>query len=415
MDFEHSARTRKLSERLVAFMDAHVYPAEDELMAASVTQPVWTEPASWKPIALLEELKAKARQAGLWNLFLPDAEYGAGLDNLEYAPLCEIMGRSPFAPEIFNCSAPDTGNMELLARYGSPEQKQRWLRPLLDGEIRSCFAMTEPAVASSDATNIEARIERNGDEYVLNGLKWFTSGIGDARCRLIVFMGKSAPEQENKYTQQSMILVPRDATGVRVVRMLPVFGFTDAPHGHGEVAFENVRVPAANMLLGEGRGFEIAQARLGPGRVHHCMRQIGAAERALELMCARVSSRVAFGKPVAQQSVTLERIAEARAAIDQARFLTLHAAWKMDRLGNKAARTEIALIKIVAPNMACKVIDWAIQAHGGAGVTNDTPLALLYAWARSIRIADGPDEVHRAQIGRAELKRVAAIDQRREA
>lgn len=407
MDFDHSERTRELCARLSEFMDAHVYPIEDELMAASVGQPAWTSSSSWSPMMQLEELKQKARQAGLWNLFLPDPEHGAGLSNLEYAPLCEITGRSPFAPEIFNCSAPDTGNMELLARYGTQSQKDRWLRPLLDGEIRSCFAMTEPAVASSDATNIEASIERDGDEYVLNGVKWFTSGLGDPRCRLIIFMGKSAPESENRYTQQSMILVPRDAEGVRVIRMLPVFGFSDAPHGHGEIAFENVRVPVENIILGEGRGFEIAQGRLGPGRIHHSMRQIGAAQRALDLMCARVSSRVAFGKPIAEQSVTLERIAEARAAIDQARLLTLHAAWKMDRLGNKQARAEIALIKIVAPNMACKVIDWAIQAYGGAGVTNDTPLALLYAWARSIRIADGPDEVHRAQVGRMELKRVA--------
>ncbi|CAN7708558.1 acyl-CoA dehydrogenase family protein [Aminobacter sp. LjRoot7] len=408
MDFEHSAKVLAFREKLETFMVAHIYPAEEALMRGSTSQPAWTSPSSWTSIELTEDLKDKAKAAGLWNLFLPDAEHGAGLTNLEYAPLCEIMGRSPFAPEIFNCSAPDTGNMELLARFGTPEQKSTWLDPLLRGEIRSCFAMTEPAVASSDATNVEARIERDGDDYVINGLKWFTSGIGDPRCKVIIFMGKSDPGHADVYRQQSMILVPRDAAGVRVTRMLDVFGFTEAPHGHGEVTFENVRVPAANMILGEGKGFEIAQARLGPGRIHHCMRQIGAAERALELMCQRVTQRVAFGKPIAEQSVTLERIAEARVAIDQARFLTLHAAWKMDRSGNKEARKEIAMIKVVAPSMACRVIDMAIQAFGGAGVTQDVPLSQLYAWARSLRIADGPDEVHRNQIGRQELKRSGA-------
>jgi len=407
MDFSHSPRTMELLERLAAFMDRHVYPAEDDLMQASLTQPAWTHEGSWTPIAKLDELKKLARAEGLWNLFLPDAEHGAGLSNLDYAPLCEMTGRSPFAPEIFNCSAPDTGNMELLARYGSEAQKAAWLEPLLNAEIRSAFAMTEPAVASSDATNVEASILRDGDDYVVNGRKWFASGIGDPRCKLIIFMGKSSPESADRYTQQSMILIPRDTPGVKVVRMLPVFGFLDAPHGHGEVVFENVRVPASTLLVGEGKGFEIAQGRLGPGRIHHCMRQIGAAERALELMCRRATERVAFGKAISEQSVTLERIAEARAAIDQARLLTLHAAWKMDEQGNKAARTDIALIKIVAPAMACKVIDWAIQVYGGAGVTNDVPLSLLYAWARALRIADGPDEAHRAQIGRAELKKVA--------
>ena len=409
MDFSHSAKTTDYLDRLGAFMDRHVYPAEEELMQASLSQPAWTHDNSWTPIAKLDELKTLAKAEALWNLFLPDAAHGAGLSNLDYAPLCEMTGRSPFAPEIFNCSAPDTGNMELLARYGSPEHHETWLKPLLNGEIRSAFAMTEPAVASSDATNVEGSILRDGDHYVVNGRKWFASGIGDPRCKLIIFMGKSDPDAADRYTQQSMILIPRDSPGVKVVRMLPVFGFLDAPHGHGEVVFENVRVPAANLLVGEGKGFEIAQGRLGPGRIHHCMRQIGAAERALELMCRRATERVAFGKKISEQSVTLERIAEARAAIDQARLLTLHAAWKMDELGNKAARTDIALIKIVAPAMACKVIDWAIQVYGGAGVTTDVPLSLLYAWARALRIADGPDEAHRAQIGRAELKKVAAM------
>ncbi len=405
MDFETSRRTLDLIVKLEAFMAEHVYPVEGALMEGSARQPEWTSRESWKELALIEELKAKARDAGLWNLFLPDATHGPGLTNLEYAPLCEVMGRSPFAPEIFNCSAPDTGNMELLARYGTEEQKQRWLAPLLEGRIRSAFAMTEPAVASSDATNIEARIERDGGEYVLNGVKWFTSGLGDPRCEVIIFMGKSSPASADIHRQQSMVIVPRDTPGIRVLRMLPVFGYSDAPHGHGEASFENVRIPVENMILGEGRGFEIAQGRLGPGRIHHCMRQIGAAERALDLMCERVKVRVAFGKRVSEQSVTIERIAEARIAIDQARLLTLHAAWKMDHFGNREARKEIAMIKVAAPAMACKVIDWAIQAFGGAGVTNDVPLALLYAWARSLRIADGPDEVHRNQIGRLELRK----------
>jgi len=384
MDFEHSPRTRELLEQLRAFMDEHVYPAEGRE-------------------GVMEDLKAKARAQGLWNLFLPDSEHGAGLDNRGYAPLAELMGRSPIAPEVFNCSAPDSGNMEILARYGTPAQQERWLRPLLDGRMRSCFSMTEPAVASSDATNIEARIRRDGDHYVVNGRKWWTSGIGDPRCELIVFMGKSDPDNADKYRQQSMLLIPRDTPGVRVLRNLNVFGWDDAPHGHSEVVYEDVRVPVENMLLGEGRGFEIAQGRLGPGRIHHCMRLVGRAERCLELMCARSRERVAFGKPLAHQTVTLERIAQARVLIDQARLLTLHAAWKMDTVGIKGARKEIAMIKVAAPAMACQVIDWAIQAHGAAGLSQDFILARSYAQARGLRIADGPDEVHRNQIARLEL------------
>ncbi|HEX6958595.1 MAG TPA: acyl-CoA dehydrogenase [Ferrovibrio sp.] len=400
MDFEFSDRVKDLQERVSRFMEDHVYPNEqrfEEEVAAGGDR--------WQPTAVIEELKEKAKAQGLWNLFLPDSERGAGLKNHEYATLCEIMGRVTWAPEVFNCSAPDTGNMEVLERYGTEEQKKQWLEPLLDGNIRSAFAMTEPAVASSDATNIEAEIRRDGDSYVINGRKWWTSGIGDPRCKIMIFMGKTDPKNPDKYKQQSMILVPRDAPGVKVLRMLPVFGYDDAPHGHGEVLFENVRVPASNLLLGEGRGFEIAQGRLGPGRIHHCMRLIGQAERALEKMCKRAKSRVAFGKPISEQTVTLERIAEARILIDQARFLVLHAAWKMDTVGNKAARKEIAMIKVAAPNMACKVIDWAMQVHGGGGVTSDFGLAAAYAHARTLRFADGPDEVHRNQIGRLELAR----------
>jgi len=385
MDFEHTPRARALIERLTRFMDDHVYPAEG------------------RP-EQLEPLKARARAEGLWNLFLPDAEHGAGLSNREYAPLAEIMGRSPMAPEVFNCSAPDSGNMEILARYGTPAQQERWLRPLLDGRIRSCFSMTEPGVASSDATNIEAEIRRDGDHYVVNGRKWWTSGIADPRCELIVFMGKTNAANPDKHRQQSMLLIPRDAPGVQVVRNLDVFGWDDAPHGHAEVLYENVRVPVENILLGEDRGFEIAQGRLGPGRIHHCMRLVGRAERCLELMCARSKARVAFGRPLASQTVTMERIAQARVLIDQARLLTLHAAWKMDTVGIKGARKEIAMIKVAAPAMACQVIDWAIQAHGAAGLSKDFILARSYAQARGLRIADGPDEVHRNQIARLELK-----------
>ncbi|WP_341704011.1 acyl-CoA dehydrogenase family protein [Ferrovibrio sp.] len=399
MDFEFSDRVKELQEKVSRFMDDHVYPNEHRF-----EQEV-AEGDRWQPTKVIEELKEKAKAQGLWNLFLPESKRGAGLKNHEYATLCEIMGRVHWAPEVFNCSAPDTGNMEVLERYGTEEHKKEWLAPLLEGKIRSAFAMTEPAVASSDATNIEAEIRRDGDSYVINGRKWWTSGIGDPRCKILIFMGKTDPKNPDKYKQQSMILVPRDAPGVKVLRMLPVFGYDDAPHGHGEVVFENVRVPASNMLLGEGRGFEIAQGRLGPGRIHHCMRLIGQAERALEKMCKRAKSRVAFGKPVSEQTVTLERIAEARCLIDQARLLTLHAAWKMDTVGNKAARKEIAMIKVVAPTMACQVIDWAMQVHGGGGVTSDFGIAAAYAQARTLRFADGPDEVHRNQIGRLELAR----------
>ena len=399
MDFEHSARTRDLLERLGAFMDAHVYPNE-QLYHEQVAADRWGHPP------ILEELKAKARAAGLWNLFLPESEHGAGLSNAEYAPLCEVMGRVHFSSQVFNCSAPDTGNIETLIRYGSEAQKGRWLQPLLDGEIRSAFAMTEPAVASSDATNIAATIRRDGDDYVLNGRKWWISGLGDDACQVMIFLGLSDPDAP-KHRRHSMILVPRDAPGVKILRPLTVFGYDDAPHGHMEILFENVRVPAENMLLGEGRGFEIAQGRLGPGRIHHCMRLIGLAERCLELMCRRVKTRVAFGRPIAEQSVTLERIAESRILIDQARLLTLKAAWMMDTVGNKVARAEIAMIKVAAPNMACRVIDWAIQAHGAAGVSDDFVLAAYYAHARKLRFADGPDEVHRNQIGRLELAKYA--------
>ena len=405
MDFSYSERTAALQARLSAFMVENVYPAEplywQQLEANTAAGKRWT------PLQAIEDLKPKARAAGLWNLFLPDSERGAGLSNQEYAPLAEIMGRVPWASEVFNCSAPDTGNMEVLVRYGSPEHRQRWLEPLLAGEIRSAFAMTEPAVASSDATNIEARIERRGDDYVINGRKWWISGAGDPRCKIMIFMGKTDPEAP-RHSQQSMVLVPMDATGVAVLRPLTVFGYDDAPHGHMEVNFDNVRVPASNILLGEGRGFEIAQGRLGPGRIHHCMRLVGLAERALELMCRRASSRVAFGKTVAAQGVTQERIAEARCQIEQARLLTLKAAWMMDVAGNKAAKAEIAMIKVVAPNMACRVIDWAIQAHGGAGMSQDFPLAYFYTAARTLRFADGPDEVHRNAIAKIELGRQAA-------
>ena len=401
MDFEYSARTRDLQARLTRFMDAHVYPAEATYAAEVAANRANGNP--WVATKVMEALKAKARAEGLWNLFLPESDLGAGLANLEYAPLAEIMGRSWIAPETFNCNAPDTGNMEVLVRYGTAEQKERWLKPLLAGEIRSAFAMTEPDVASSDATNIEASIVRDGDHYVINGRKWWTTGGTDPRCRILIFMGKTDPTNPDRHRQQSMILVPLDTPGVRLVRALPVFGYDDAPHGHGEFDFVNVRVPVANILLGEGRGFEIAQGRLGPGRIHHCMRLIGQAERSLEMMCRRAATRVAFGRPIADQTVTQERIANARILIDQARLLVLHAAWKMDVAGNKAARKEIAMIKVTAPLMACQVIDWAMQAHGGAGVCDDFQLAFFYAQARTLRFADGPDEVHRNQIARLEL------------
>ena len=395
---ETSQRSAELHRQLSEFMDEHIYPNETPIKEELSTGD------RWQPSEIVEGLKTKAREAGLWNLFLPESELGAGLSNYEYAPLCEVMGRSPYAPEIFNCSAPDTGNMEVLSRYGTPEQQDEWLTPLLAGEIRSAFAMTEPDVASSDATNIQSEIRRDGAEYVVSGHKWWTSGANDPRCKVLIFMGKTDPDNEDRYRQQSMILIPMSAPGVKVLRHLPVLGFDDAPHGHAEVLFENVRVPASNMLLGEGRGFEIAQGRLGPGRIHHCMRLIGLAERALEAMCRRVKSRVAFGRPVAEQTVTQERIAEARIMIDQNRLLTLYTAHKMDQYGNKEARKEIAMIKVAAPNMACQVIDWAIQAHGGGGVSDDFGLGHAYATARLLRLADGPDEVHRNQIARLELK-----------
>jgi acyl-CoA dehydrogenase len=400
MNFEPSEKVARLGAQLQAFMDREVYPAEavyERQLAAAAER--------WQVPPVLEDLKKKARAAGLWNLFLPESAFGAGLTNLEYAPLCEIMGRSAIAPEVFNCSAPDTGNMEVLARYGTPEHQERWLKPLLAGEIRSSFAMTEPAVASSDATNIEASIRRDGNRgYVVNGRKWWTSGAMDPRCKILILMGKTDPDAP-RHRQQSMILVPRDTPGVSVLRPLTVFGYDDAPHGHSEVEFRDVRVPAENLLLGEGRGFEIAQGRLGPGRIHHCMRLIGLAERSLEAMCARVKSRVAFGKPLAEQGVVMEWIAESRIEIEQARLLTLKAADMMDRAGNKAARAEIAMIKVVAPRMALAVIDRAIQAHGAAGLSADFGLAYAWARTRAMRIVDGPDEVHRVAIARLELRK----------
>ena len=401
MDFEHSTKVKDLAARLTRFMDDHVYPAEPVFAAEVDDNRKCGDP--WVATKIMEDLKKKARAAGLWNLFLPESDLGAGLTNLEYAPLCEIMGRSWIAPEAFNCNAPDTGNMEVLVRYGSDAQKKRWLEPLLRGEIRSGFAMTEPDVASSDATNIEASIVRDGDHYVVNGRKWWTTGGPDPRCKILIFMGKTDAANPDRHRQQSMILIPVDTPGVRLVRVLRVFGYDDAPHGHAEFDFDAVRLPAENLLLGEGRGFEIAQGRLGPGRIHHCMRLIGLAERSLEAMCRRASSRIAFGRPVADRTVTQERIANARILIDQARLLVLHAAWKMDVAGNKAAKKEIAMIKVAAPTMACQVIDWAMQVHGAAGVSDDSPLAFFYAQARTLRFADGPDEVHRNQIARLEL------------
>jgi len=400
--FELSARAREAKIRLEAFMDSHIYPNEDRFFRESEGCGAWVV----QPV--VEELKPMAKAAGLWNLFMPDDAHGPGLTNLEYAPLCEIMGRSHLAPEIFNCSAPDVGNMEVLARYGTPAQQERWLRPLLAGEIRSSFAMTEPAVASSDATNIESSIERDGDEYVINGRKWYTTGATDPRCKIIIFMGKTDPANSDRHRQQSMVLVPKDTPGVTVLRALPIFGFYGVPDRASEVDFTNVRVPVSNILLGEGRGFEIAQGRLGPGRIHHCMRLIGLAERTLEKMCRRAQSRVAFGKPISEQTVTQERIAESRIMIEQSRLLTLKAAYMMDTVGNKVARAEIAMIKVAVPNMACQVIDWAIQMFGAAGTGNDYGLAIAYATARLLRIADGPDEVHRNQIARLEMRRYPA-------
>jgi acyl-CoA dehydrogenase len=398
MDFEYSPRVKELQKKLKAFMDQHIYPNEK----------AWYDhcngPNRWQPVPIIEELKPKARALGLWNLFLPRSPRAPeGLSNLEYAPLCEIMGRVGWAPEVFNCSAPDTGNMETIERYGTEAQKDEWLEPLLEGKIRSAFLMTEPAVASSDATNIQTHIRREGNDYVINGTKWWSSGAGDPRCKLYILMGKTSPDNPSRHSQQSMILVPAGTPGIRIVRHLKVFGYDDAPHGHMEIELKNVRVPASNILLGEGRGFEIAQGRLGPGRIHHCMRLIGQAERALEKMCKRASSRVAFGRTVAEQGVTRERIAEARIMIDSARFMVLNAAWKMDTVGNKVARKEIAMIKVLAPNMACKVIDWAMQVHGGGGVAEDFGLAAAYAHARTLRFADGPDEVHRNQIAKLEI------------
>ena len=408
MDFSHSPKVVELQQRMHAFFDEHIYPNEhrfhEDVEANTKLGKRWT------PTAIIEELKPKARAAGLWNLFAPNAKHGAGLNNLEYAPLAEITGAVHWAPEVFNCSAPDTGNMEVLAQYGTAEQQAQWLTPLLNGELRSAFAMTEPDVASSDATNIATRIERDGDSYVINGRKWWISGAGDPRCKIYIVMGKTILDGP-AHSQQSMILVPADTPGVTVTRPLPVFGYDDAPHGHCEIEFKNVRVPASNILLGEGRGFEIAQGRLGPGRIHHCMRLIGLSERALALMCKRLSSRIAFGKPLAAQSVWHERIAESRCMIDQARLLTLKAAYIMDTAGNKIARSEIAMIKVVAPNVAQQIIDWAIQAHGAGGLSEDFPLAYAYTWARILRLADGPDEVHRAALAKWELGKHAVRKQ----
>ncbi|HZX24408.1 MAG TPA: acyl-CoA dehydrogenase [Woeseiaceae bacterium] len=403
MNFEYSDKVSRLRERVTEFMNEYVYPNE-----AAYEEYIDASEDRWVIPPVMEELKAKAKEAGLWNLFLPESEYGAGLTNLEYAPLAEIMGRSPIASEAFNCAAPDTGNMEVLVRYGNEEQRREWLEPLLEGRIRSAFAMTEPAVASSDATNIEASIVRDGDEYVINGRKWWTSGAMDPRCEIFIFMGKTNPDAD-RHSQQSMILVPRDTPGVTVVRPLTVYGYDDAPHGHAEVAFEDVRVPVSNLLLGEGRGFEIAQGRLGPGRIHHCMRCIGAAERAIEAMCRRADERVAFGRPLANQGVVREAIANSRMEIDQARLLTLKAADMMDKVGNKVARAEIAMIKVVAPTMALNVLDRAIQVHGGGGVCQDFSLARTWANLRTLRMADGPDEVHRNSLAKLELGRQRSL------
>jgi acyl-CoA dehydrogenase len=404
MDFEYSARTKDLQKKLLAFMDEHIYPNEGKYYEHTRGD------KRWEPVPIIEELKPKAKKAGLWNLFLPHSKrVPEGLSNLDYAPLCEIMGRVPWSTEVFNCSAPDTGNMETIERYGTEEQKRQWLDPLLEGKIRSAFLMTEPAVASSDATNIQMHMKREGDQYVINGRKWWSSGAGDPRCKIYIVMGKTNPDHASRHSQQSMILVPADTPGIKILRHLNVFGYDDAPHGHMEIEFKDVRVPVSSILLGEGRGFEIAQGRLGPGRIHHCMRSIGVAERALEKMCKRATSRYAFGRTVAEQGVTRERIAEARIMIDATRFMVLHAAWRMDTVGNKVARKEIAMIKVMAPNMACQVIDWAMQVHGGGGVSDDFGLANSYAHQRTLRFADGPDEVHRNAIAKQEIAEQTTI------
>jgi acyl-CoA dehydrogenase len=404
MDFEYSQRVKELQQRLTAFMDQHIYPNEPKYYAHVRSD------KRWQSVPIIEELKPTAKKAGLWNLFLPHSpRVPEGLSNLEYAPLCEIMGRVSWSPEVFNCSAPDTGNMETIERYGTEAQKKQWLDPLLEGKIRSAFLMTEPAVASSDATNIQMQIKRDGNDYVINGTKWWSSGAGDPRCKIYIVMGKTNPDHASRHSQQSMVLVPAGTSGVKILRHLNVFGYDDAPHGHMEIEFKDVRVPASNILLGEGRGFEIAQGRLGPGRIHHCMRSIGQAERALEKMCKRATQRVAFGRAVAEQGVTRERIAEARIMIDSTRFMVLHAAWRMDTVGNKVARKEIAMIKVLAPNMACQVIDWAMQVHGGGGVSDDFGLANAYAHQRTLRFADGPDEVHRNAIAKQEIAEQTTI------
>ena len=404
MNFDYSPKVQELRQRLIAFMEEHVYPSEPKWEAHVRSE------RRWEPVPVIEELKAEAKATGLWNLWRPKT-HGGTLTNLEYAPLCEIMGRVSWAPEVFNCSAPDTGNMETLLKYGRPDQIKQWCEPLLEGKIRSAFLMTEPNVASSDATNIQTRIKREGDQYVINGVKWWSSGAGDPRCKIYIVMGKTDPDHPSKHSQQSMVLVPAGTPGVKILRHLPVFGYDDAPHGHMEIALQDARVPAANVLLGEGRGFEIAQGRLGPGRIHHCMRLIGQSERALEKMCRRAAQRVAFGRPVADQGVTRERIAESRIMIDAARYMVLAAAWKMDTVGNKAAKKEIAMIKVLAPNVACRVIDWAMQVHGGGGVSDDFGLAQAYAHARTLRFADGPDEVHRNQIGKLEIGEQTTVAQ----
>ena len=404
MNFDYSPKVQELRQRLIAFMEEHVYPSEPKWEAHVRSE------RRWEPVPVIEELKAKAKAAGLWNLWRPKT-HGGTLTNLEYAPLCEIMGRVSWAPEVFNCSAPDTGNMETLLKYGRPDQIKQWCEPLLEGKIRSAFLMTEPNVASSDATNIQTRIKREGDQYVINGVKWWSSGAGDPRCKIYIVMGKTDPDHPSKHSQQSMVLVPAGTPGVKILRHLPVFGYDDAPHGHMEIELKNVRVPATDILLGEGRGFEIAQGRLGPGRIHHCMRLIGQSERALEKMCRRATERIAFGRSVADQGVTRERIAESRIMIDAARYMVLAAAWKMDTVGNKAAKKEIAMIKVLAPNVACKVIDWAMQVHGGGGVSDDFGLAQAYAHARTLRFADGPDEVHRNQIGKLEIGEQTTVAQ----